>query len=349
MRMLLSVLMLLASAGMATAAEPKSLVGINTDFITYYSPACPTIDAIKSSQKFGTIRNPGDGRCPVDENGWPKEDFGVLIAADVPGIAGVYKFSCEGKAHVSGTWGRTVVQNVRFDGTTTTVDVEFKGGKAFAITCSGTEGGARNVKLLRPGYTSDEQVFTNEYLKSKAPFGAVRLMNWTQTNDSKIVRWDDRCKPTDAQWTRKGGPWEPWLGYAAKHHKDLWLNVPHQADDDYVVQLAKLCKERLGDAPVNLYLEDTNEYWNWQFPQAKWMDQRAQDAAVGGNLNEPSVGAGDLRHRYHARRTVEIGRSFRKVFGKDDPRVRPILTGQLSSARSTEDAIAWLERHYAPA
>ena len=39
MRMLSFLLMLLVSAGVATAAEPKSLVGINTDFITYYSPA----------------------------------------------------------------------------------------------------------------------------------------------------------------------------------------------------------------------------------------------------------------------------------------------------------------------
>jgi hypothetical protein len=36
------------------------------------------------------------------------------------------------------------------------------------------------------------------------------------------------------------------------------------------------------------------------------------------------------------------------VFGKDDPRVRPVLTGQLAGARATEDAVAWLERHHAP-
>jgi hypothetical protein len=305
MRLPIITLCVLASLLCTRALDAKSLVGINTDFITYYSPACPTIDAIKSSQKFGTIRNPGDGRCPVDENGWPKEDFGVLIAADVPGIAGVYKFSCEGKSHVSGTWGRTVVQNVKFDGKTTTADVEFKGGKAFAITCSGTEGGVRNVKLLRPGYASDEQVFTNEYLKSKQPFGAVRLMNWTRTNDSGVSKWDERCKVTDAQWSRKGGPWEPWLEYAAKHHKDLWLNVPHMADDDYVRNLAKLCKEKLGNAPVNLYLEDTNEYWNRQFKQAKWMEEQAKTVADRWKLNDPST-AGELRHRYHAKRTLDI-------------------------------------------
>jgi hypothetical protein len=334
-----------------SAAEARSLLGINTDHPVFYSPACPTIDAIKTSQRFGSPRNPGDGRVALDDNGWPTDDFGVVVHADVPGVAGVYKLSCDGAARVSGFWGRTVVRNLKFDGKLTTADVEYKGGGAFALTFTGTAGGVRNLKLLRPGYTSGEQVFTNEYLKSKEPFGGVRLMNWTNTNKTKVVRWDDRCEPTDAQWSldEKGGPWEPWLDYAAKHGKDLWLCVPHMADDDYVRGLAALCKARLGDAPVNLYLEDTNEYWNWQFPQAKWMDQQARAAAREGNLNDPAVSPGDLRHRYHARRTVQIGRIFREVFGNDDPRVRPVLTGQLANARATEDAVAWLERHHAPA
>jgi hypothetical protein len=259
-RHLLTVFVLasLLGARSVAAEPPRSLLGVNTDRLEFYSPMCATIDAIKSSQRFGSNRNPGDGRCEVDENGCPTGDFGVVIAADVSGINGVYKLSCDGKANVSGIWGHTVVRNVKFDGTSTSADVDYRGGGAFALTFSGTEGGVRNLKLLRPGYASDEQVFTNEYLKSKEPFGGVRLMNWTLTNDSTVSKWEDRCKVTDAQWSRKGGPWEPWLEFAAKYHKDLWLNVPHQADDDYVRNFAKLCKDRLGDAPVHLYLEDTN-------------------------------------------------------------------------------------------
>lgn len=335
----------------ACAEEPrKSLVGVNTDFLVYYSPACPTIDAIKSAHPFGSIRNPTDRRCALDENGWPKEDFGVLVATDVPGLNGVYKFSCEGKANVAGMWGRTIVTNQKCDGKITTADVDFKGGKAFALTCTGTNGGVRNVKLLRPGYTSDAGCFTSAYIKSKEPFGGVRLMNWLQTNDSKTVHWDDRCKATDAQWTRKGGPWEPWLDYAAKYHKDLWLNIPHQADEDYIHQLAKLCKERLGDANVNLYLEDTNEYWNWQFPQAKWIDKLAQERAVDWKLNDPPTHPGNFRHRYHARRTIEIAKAFREAFGEANAsRIRPILTGQLANSTATADAMKWIETQYGPA
>lgn len=345
----LSLLLVLSACTPIRAAEPKSLLGVNTDRLEYYSPACPTIDAIKTSQRFGSVRNPGDGRCPVDENGWPASDFGVVVAADVPGIAGVYKLSCEGAARVSGMWGRTTVRDMKFDGTLTTADVEYKGGGAFALTFSNTSAGVRNLKLLRPGYASDEQVFTHEYLKSKQPFGGVRLMNWTLTNGSEVARWGDRCKPADAQWSRKGGPWEPWLDYAAKSHKDLWLCVPHLADEDYIRNLAKLCKGRLGDAPVNLYLEDSNEYWNWQFSQAKWMDKQAQTQAEAWKLNDPPTNAGNLRHRYHAKRTLDIGRIFCETFGGDDARIRPVLTGQLANPGATEDAVMWIDKHFGPA
>jgi hypothetical protein len=110
---LLALAVGLAGAAPAPAAQRRSLVGVNTDRLEYYSPACPTIDAIKTSQKFGSPRNPGDGTAAVDEDGWPTGDFGVVVAADVPGIAGVYKLSCDGRANVSGTWGRTTVRNVK--------------------------------------------------------------------------------------------------------------------------------------------------------------------------------------------------------------------------------------------
>jgi hypothetical protein len=66
----------------------------------------------------------------------------------------------------------------------------------------------------------------------------------------------------------------------------------------------------------------------------------------GAKLNEPSTGGGDLRHRYHAHRTLEIGRIFREVFGAGDARVRPVLTGQLANPGATEEAVKWIESHH---
>jgi hypothetical protein len=118
------------------------------------------------------------------------------------------------------------------------------------------------------------------------------------------------------------------------------------ADDDYVENLALLCKKHLGDAPVNLYLEDTNEYWNRQFKQAKWIEEQGRSRAGEWKLNDPP--GGGVQHRYHAKRTVEIGRIFRDVFGGNDARIRPILTGQLAGYGNTEDAVNWLEKNIGP-
>jgi hypothetical protein len=174
-------------------------------------------------------------------------------------------------------------------------------------------------------------------------------MNWTSTNGSKVATWEQRTSPGDAQWSIKGGPWEPWLDYAAKHRKDLWLCVPHLADEDYVRGLAELCKQRLGDAPVHLYLENTNEYWNWQFPRRSGPTNTRASGRPALKLDEPSTGEGDLRHRYHAHRTLEIGRIFREVFGAGDARVRPVLSGQVANPGATEDAVKWIETHHGPA
>lgn len=328
----------------AEAAPRKSLIGVNTARLSPEGPAAPTIDAMKTAGGFGSVPDPADRKAPLDAEGWPTGDFSVLVIDKVAGTAGTYKLSCQGRATVTAhPWsgrpatGAVRVRNLQFADGLTTADVEYRGGASnlLALKFTRTDGGVRDLQLLRPGYASDQPVFTDVYLKSKAPFGAVRLMDWTRTNSTTVVSWADRCKPADPQWSdaKKGGPWEPWFDWAKANGKDLWLCVPHAADDDYVAQLAKLCKERIGEAPVNLYLEDSNEYWNRQFPQHRWIEERAKALGLTGP-------------RYHARRTIEIGQAFRAEFGAADPRVRPVLTGQLANPRATEDALEWAAEQY---
>lgn len=180
-------------------------------------------------------------------------------------------------------------------------------------------------RLWREGYAPTYAgTFTREYLASKEPFGAVRLMNWLATNNSPLVRWATRCRPEDQYWsTDYGGPVEPWLDWAKGTGKGLWLNVPHQADDDYVRQLAMLCKARIGDAPVPLYLEYSNEIWNGQFKQFAWV------SAKGGV-------------RWHADRTVFIARTFRELFGHSDKRIRPIFGARASDPWYAQEGLKQL-------
>ena len=80
-------------------------------------------------------------------------------------------------------------------------------------------------------------------------------------------------------WEGRGAAWEYMVELANETGKDLWINVPERATDDYVNKLALLCK--YGSDGINpytgpqanpawpplnsnlkLYVEFSNEVWN---------------------------------------------------------------------------------------
>ena len=62
---------------------------------------------------------------------------------------------------------------------------------------------------------------------------------------------------------------------------DPWFCMPHRATPEYVTNFAQLVKAKL-DPKLKVYVEYSNEVWNWQFQQAGWMLQSkvAGDAVV---------------------------------------------------------------------
>jgi hypothetical protein len=119
-------------------------------------------------------------------------------------------------------------------------------------------------------------------------------------------------------------------------HKDLWLSIPVNASDDYVDQLARLFKNgnaATGDAGIppemHLYVEYSNEMWHEVFPQGKWNLQAAQDEVKAGqtnlNYDGPLGTSEQWRFRRIAKRTIEIGRQFRKIFSDRPDCIRPVI------------------------
>lgn len=315
--------------------KTMSRLGINLDRPVDFSPACPTIDAVKTARPFGSYANPADGKAPVDFDGWPKGDFGCVVHADVDNVTGTYKLSYSGTGMPSALWGARIA-NIKKTGSIETADDAVTAdliatGDTFGFRVSGAKN-VHNVKLFRPGYTSDAGVFTRDFVASKSPFGIIRLMNWTRTNDTTVKKWEARAKVTDAQWSHpaKGAPWEPWLDYARALSKDLWLCLPHLADESYIDSLAKLCAERIGPA-ANVYLEDSNEIWNTQFIQ-------------GQALPGMAAAAGMARMPFHALRTIKAGEIFRRHLPA--ARVRPVLAMQFSNYGEAAIATAWVKKTY---
>ncbi len=156
---------------------------------------------------------------------------------------------------------------------------------------------------------------------------------------------------TDATQTRAGIAWEYVIQLANALHRDLWINVPAQATDDYVTQLANLIRTTL--APdLNVFVEYSNEVWNSSFTQYAYNTTQSGTEVVASvkyhwksDLNYDNLavdtsqtlgGANNQTwaDRRYARRVLQIGNLFASAWksaGLASPintRVRVILSGQ---------------------
>src|SRR5690606_35782914 len=132
------------------------------------------------------------------------------------------------------------------------------------------------------------------------PFSAIRFMDWGYTNNQEVSAWKDRSQPGDYCHTQKTGiPYEYWIQLCNLLQKDAWICIPHSAEAHLIDSLSQLFRDGL-DPGLRLYVEYTNEYWNWIFSQAHHVHD-----SLDQNLNWPE--------RY-APRLAEVMQRFSRHF-----------------------------------
>ena len=127
------------------------------------------VDVMKQSRGFASLSNPWDpttNPVPLDANGWPTTDFGVYfitttydplqrpLTATYPSMFGTYTLSFTGKATVSSTSGSQITNQI-YNSTTNTTTAQVVVGPSVGyldLEFSNTNGGVKNLQLLRPGY-----------------------------------------------------------------------------------------------------------------------------------------------------------------------------------------------------
>jgi hypothetical protein len=339
-------------------------IGINVGGVNDYAVQSFFVDAMKHSRHWGTPGTPWDEAAAVDAQGWPTQDAGSVIlccVADAAGhslIAGTYQLTFQGSANVAFTVGgsgtvtgmaynaatntSTAQVNMADSGAGTSLILSFTNTRRTATSAVGT--GFTNATLIRPQtapngrpwWTTAGQVFTTPYLNLLRRFTTLRFMDFTDTNGVTLTSWSQRTTPTMAtQQSQQGAAWEYAILLANTLHKDMWINIPDQADTDYITQLATLLHQTL-DRPLNVYVEYSNEVWNYSFSQAP-RNQAAAEAEVAANPNSPlAIGCSDYtncRYEWGARRVgqqaVQDGQIFRTVFGREATRIRPVYATQV--------------------
>jgi len=118
-------------------------------------------------------------------------------------------------------------------------------------------------------------VFNPAWIARIKDLRALRFMDWMATNGSDQAQWDDRPLPGDYSYARRGVPIEVMVELANLVGADPWFTLPHRADDAYVAAFAQMVHDRLDPARV-VYVEYSNEVWNFIFAQTHWAAAQAQ-------------------------------------------------------------------------
>jgi hypothetical protein len=351
-----------------TAATPttepagRPPLGVNLEGLADWARMSPFVDLMKTSRAWGTADAPWAETSAVDAQGWPTGDAGVVVKvvtadegeAGTPNsmiAPGTYRLKFTGRGTASAVASPGVsVANAAYDAATNTSTADVvvgSGAYQLILAFRGTSGGVKNVSLRQPSY-GESETFTNEFKQAVAPFTTLRFMDFLATNGTPVRTWAERTTPAAAtQASSKGGSYEYAIQMANELGKDIWVNVPLGADDDHIRQLATLLKDTLAPGRV-VYLEYSNEVWNWAFPQSNANLAMAIDEVVAGDtslvngvttctraLLEAST---EPCNKYWAaffrvgKRTVDISKIFGEVMGSSafNTRYRPVYATQWS-------------------
>ena len=313
-----------------TYPNDNSGLGTNLTSVNYYSAEQPFIDIFKHAKKWMDENNAyyQDGELNVDENGWVKSiPAGKIVQTTLPAD----KIQSSGFILLYNGEG-----TIEFRSATITkqsagrIEFTVAAGKSLGIKITSLPNPSnyiRNIKVIRK---EDEgiyqtQTFNPKFLDNWKMFKVLRFMDWGETNDSEIASWSQRTLPTDyTQGNFKGVAIEYMVELCNTINADLWICIPHLADNNYVTQCATLIKDTL-KPNLKVFVEYSNECWNGNFSQAGYCMNMGLSLDLDTN--------GELaRTKYYSKRSVETLDLFNNVFSAQTDRLIRVLAAQAANS-----------------
>jgi hypothetical protein len=327
----------------AAESKPKPALGINLAGPADWNTELPFVDVFRLSRQWiSQKQGEGWGKGPkleLDERGWIKRlEAGCFAETPLCTIEGGHYPSgewivlWEGEGKIELSKGKVVSSAPG----KMVVNIDAKGGGFFLrVKETKAENPIRNIKVLMPGFSAEQAAknpWNPSFLKRWQGMASLRFMDFQETNNSKQKKWSDRPKPEDATYTREGIPVELLCDLANRLESDPWFCLPHEADDEYVWEFAKLVKAKL-NPQRRVYVEYSNEVWNGQFQQSKYAGEQGVKL---GFATKPWEGA----WRYTAHRSQEIFRIWEEVFGGKERLVR-VLPSQAANSHVGKEVTGW--------
>jgi len=377
----------------------KNYIGLNVWFLSDWDGSFAFVDAMKQARPWQDAEDWHNPVAGIDALGWPTADASTVVCTGTPAqVNGTYKLVFNGQADVSMMWASGSVTHQVYDApsNTTTADVTYSITSTASVglvlrntkrtAARATNTGFANMHLYRPGYATDgSALFTTPFLNALGKTSAVRMMDWTATNQNLVQHWGDRRTPRHMSkaglaYTGPGGAaWDSSeTGVALEHqiqlanalHSDCWINIPVVADDDYVQKVALALRYGTDgtnpytspqaspvfpplDPSLRVYLEYANEVWNFAggFDCFGVIHDIVKSLPAGHMLPlYAPEGSGEyqLLYCYPAYRMAAISDIFRAIYGDASMmnRVRPLIMTQQGNANGTLSlALGWLDAY----
>jgi hypothetical protein len=208
------------------------------------------------------------------------------------------------------------------------------GGISLNITSTDPSHTGNYIHNIRVVYAAEESllaagnVFRPGFLSLLQKFRALRFVQWLNVdgNGGSLSTWASRPQLTDAGWgSQNGVPLEVAVELCNTTGADCWLNVPHQANNDYITQMATLVHTMLSPSQ-KVYVEFSNEVWNGTYPQFAYAESQGQ--AMWPNAN---VTAFTLNRDWYGMRVAQTCDIWKSVWGSDFSRVHCMLDAQAAN------------------
>lgn len=344
--------------------QNTSFLGTNLGECSYYSTELPFLDLFKTSSGWiagndSTWSTGEESQIDIDQYGWVKSLPGKSSNLKFTRVSTLLNRVMKDK-YPSGNYvvlyDGTGQISYKFDATLRSsspgrdviyADASLDAGICLTIESTDTKGTGdylRNIRIVQAEHEADYQsIFNPLFLEKLKHYKAIRFMCWGQINNSPQKQWSRRPLPQQAFYNSNlpqssialdaSIPIEIMIALANRLQVSPWFNIPHMADDDYVTNLAALIKASLLST-LSFYIEYSNEVWNYQFQQAKWVEQEGIKA--WSSNSDTSL----ARNNWYGLRTVQISKIFKQVFSDNPGRVKCVLSGQAANPQIIKDIIS---------
>jgi hypothetical protein len=175
-------------------------------------------------------------------------------------------------------------------------------------------------------------IFQPTFLDLLRNFRMIRAVQWlTIDNDGGLLtNWSQRPLAADGGWGGHNGvPLEIVLQLCNAVLADCWLNVPHAASDDFIIQMARLVHTNLG-ASQKVFVEYSNEVWNTEYAQYDY-------AKLHGMTLWPT--GSSVNGNWYGMRAAQTCDMWKSAWGTDASRVVCVMGAQAANVDTAIQAL----------